>query len=149
MVPTAVVFVDTMPLTPTGKIDRRALPPPDVRLLPPPDVRLLPPEVAFVAPRTPAEEAIAAIWAEVLGMDRIGVEEDFFDLGGHSLLATQIVSRVRDAFGVELPLRRLFETPTVAGLALSITERQAEAVDAGELASLLAELEAGTSVGSS
>ena len=68
-----------------------------------------------MAPRNPAEELLAVIWSEVLGIDRVGAHDDFFALGGHSLLATQVASRIREAFGVELPLRRIFEAPTLAG----------------------------------
>ncbi len=110
MVPSAFVLLDALPLSPNGKVDRRALPGPS-------SVRL-PIEAAFVAPRTPTEAGLAELWADVLGLDAIGVEDDFFaDLGGHSLLGTQLVSRIRDAFRVELPLRRLFDAPTIAGLA--------------------------------
>ena len=112
MVPAVFVSLDALPLMPNGKIDRRALPAPD-RSRPELDK-------AFVAPRTPAEEILAEIWARLLDVERIGIHDNFFDLGGHSLLATQLVSRVREAFQVELPLRRLFEVPTVAGLAESI-----------------------------
>src|SRR5262249_27816604 len=89
MVPGAVVLLDVLPLTPNGKIDRRALPAPDAAR------RGV--EAEFVAPRTPTEEVLASIWAEVLGLDQIGMDDNFFALGGHSLLATQLVSRVRDA----------------------------------------------------
>jgi amino acid adenylation domain-containing protein len=106
MTPSLFITVAAMPLTPNGKVDRRALPAPTA-----------PEPLAPVAPRTPAEETIAGIWAEVLGVPRLGVHDNFFDLGGHSLLAIQAISRIRQAFGVELPLRTLFEAPSVAGLA--------------------------------
>jgi amino acid adenylation domain-containing protein len=106
MVPAAWVVLESMPLTPSGKVDRRALPAPDPAAAP----------AGRVPPRTPAEELVAGIWERILGV-RPGVHDNFFDLGGHSLRATQVVSRVREAFGAELPLRALFEAPTVAGLA--------------------------------
>jgi len=112
MVPAVFVLLDTMPLLSNGKIDQRALPAPD-RTRPELDK-------IFVAPRTPTEELLAEIWAQVLDLERVGIHDNFFDLGGHSLLATQAVSRMRDAFQVDIPLRRLFEVPTVAGLAESI-----------------------------
>ena len=112
MVPAVFVLLDALPLMSNGKIDRRALRVPD-RSRPELDK-------AFVAPRGPTEELLADLWAELLGIDVVGVHDNFFDLGGHSLLATQLVSRVRETFQVEIPLRRLFEVPTVAGLAESI-----------------------------
>ena len=112
MVPSAFVLLDALPLMPNGKVDRRALPAPD-RTWPELETRI-------VVPRTPTEELLAEIWVQVLGIERVGVHDNFFELGGHSLLATQVVSRIRDAFEVEMPLRRLFELPTVAGLAESI-----------------------------
>jgi len=112
MVPSAYVTLDTLPLTPSGKVDRRALPVPEGRR---PEL-----EEAFVAPRTPTEEVLAGIWAEVLGLEQIGIYDSFFELGGHSLLATQVISRIRRVFHVELSLRTLFEEPTVAGLAVGI-----------------------------
>ena len=108
MVPSAFVSLDTLPLTPSQKVDRNALPVPDnVR----PGL-----EQQYEAPRTRLEADVAQIWSDVLGVDRVGVRDKFFDLGGHSLMATQILSRVRQQFNVELPLRQLFDTPTVANL---------------------------------
>src|SRR5262249_52475620 len=109
MVPSAFVFLDSLPLTPNGKIDHGALPAPDE------SCRKL--EETYVAPRTPTEELLAEIWAEVLNLEKVGIHDNFFDLGGHSLLATQVVSRVRGALQVELPLRELFESATPAELA--------------------------------
>lgn len=109
MIPSDFVRLDALPLTPNAKVDRKALPAVDGTR---PDL-----PTAFAAPRGPLEESIAAIWAAVLKVDRVGVHDNFFRLGGHSLLATQVVSRVRAACGSDLPLRALFESPTVAGLA--------------------------------
>jgi len=112
MIPSAFVVLDEMPLTVNGKIDRRGLPAPGhIR----PDLKS-----SFMGPRTPMEEMLEGLWSQVLGIDRIGVNDNFFDLGGHSLLATQLVSRVRETFQVEIPLRSVFEWPTVAGLAQQI-----------------------------
>ncbi len=110
MVPSAWVSLPALPLTANGKVDRKAL-----ALLQPDR-----PRSTGGAPRTPAERRIAGIFAELLGAEPVGLEADFFELGGHSLLATRLVSRVRAAFGVELPLRAVFETPTVEGLAARI-----------------------------
>ena len=108
MVPVAFVEMPRLPLSPNGKVDRRNLPAPDYTR----------PELAgeYQSATTPAQEVIAGVWAEVLKLDQVGIHDDFFELGGHSLLATQVISRVRQAFSVELPLRALFEAPTVAGL---------------------------------
>jgi amino acid adenylation domain-containing protein len=118
MIPSVFVTLEALPLTPSGKIDRRALQ--DTA------VRLPPPGQTFEPPRTPAEELLAGIWAEVLGLERVGLSDNFFELGGHSLLATQVMSRLRDTFAVELPLRRLFEAPTVAALSARIQAARQE-----------------------
>ena len=112
MVPGVFVPLAELPLTPSGKVDRRALPEPDGSR---PEL-----EKEYVAPRTAVEEVLAGIWSEVLGVEQVGVEDNFFELGGHSLLATQVVSRVREAFRVELPLSELFESATVGALAAVI-----------------------------
>jgi amino acid adenylation domain-containing protein len=108
MVPSVFVFLDKMPLTSNGKADRRALPAPDLSR---PEL-----EREYVPPRTPVEEVVAGIWAELLRLEQVGIHDNFFELGGHSLLATQVVSRLRATFQVEIPLRTLFKHPTVAGL---------------------------------
>ncbi|MBE9125474.1 amino acid adenylation domain-containing protein [Coleofasciculus sp. LEGE 07092] len=111
MVPSAFVKLDKLPLTPNGKVDRRALPVPEIE-----DTL----SNNFVAPSTPSEEQLAAIWSSVLDIERVGIHDNFFELGGHSLLATQVISRIRQAFEVELQLRALFEAPTVDELAKRI-----------------------------
>jgi amino acid adenylation domain-containing protein len=110
MQPSAIVWMDALPLTPNGKTDRAALPEPEWST----------PGAGHVAPRTATEEALATLWSEVLGAARVGARDDFFALGGHSLRATQLVSRVRGVFGVELPVRALFEAPTLAELAARV-----------------------------
>jgi amino acid adenylation domain-containing protein len=109
MLPSAYVFLDRLPLTPHGKVDRRALPQPDGEAREP--------DEPFVAPRNAVEEVLCEIFAEVLGVERVGVHDNFFELGGHSLLATQLASRVRKVFQPDLPLRKVFEAPTVGALA--------------------------------
>ncbi len=110
MIPSAFVAMAEWPRTPNGKIDRRALPAPDGARA----------DAGFVAPRTPVEELVAGIWCEVLGLTRVGVHDNFFELGGHSLLATRILSRMRAVLGRDVPLRRIFNAPTVAGLVESL-----------------------------
>jgi acyl carrier protein len=116
MVPSTYVGLDSLPLTPNGKVDRR--------ILPVVDTLSLDTKEDYVAPRTTVEEELAGIWAKVLGKQQvgigIGIHDNFFELGGHSLLATQLTSRIRDRFKVELPVRILFEAPTVAMLARHI-----------------------------
>ncbi|WP_414590151.1 amino acid adenylation domain-containing protein, partial [Scytonema sp. PCC 10023] len=111
MVPSAFVILETLPLTPNGKLNREALPVPDLT------TEL---KGTFAAPRTPIEEMLVGIWAEILGLEKVSIYDNFFELGGHSLLATQLISRVRNAFQVELPLRNLFEASTVASFAENI-----------------------------
>ncbi|MCD9193500.1 non-ribosomal peptide synthetase [Streptomyces albireticuli] len=108
MVPAAVTVLPALPLTAHGKTDRKALPAPDLTAVT---------ATASRPPRTPAEEMLCGLFAEILGLDTVGAEDSFFDLGGHSLLATRLASRVRTAFGAELPVRDVFEAPTPAGLA--------------------------------
>jgi amino acid adenylation domain-containing protein len=133
MVPSAFVILQSFPLTSNGKVDRRALPAPD-------EMR---PELTenFVAPRTNIEEVLAVIWAEVLKLEKVGIYDNFFELGGHSLLATQVISRVRQAFQVELPLHRLFESATVADFAVAIAQKQVEQTDSEMLDRVLADID--------
>ena len=134
MVPAAFVALPALPLTSSGKVDRKALPVPEgVR----PDAG-----TPFVAPRSELEQQLTAMWSELLGIERIGIHDNFFELGGHSLLATQLVSRIRPTFEVELDLGRLFAQPTIAALALQIMDAQASQVDDEELEQLMAALEA-------
>ncbi|MEA2693259.1 MAG: hypothetical protein QOJ16_2646, partial [Acidobacteriota bacterium] len=121
MIPAAFVFLDALPVTPNGKVDRRAL-------------ERIAPELpgsgatgAYAAPEGPLEELLAEVWGDLLRVERIGRDVSFFDLGGHSLLATQVVSRVRQALGVELPLRRIFEARTIARLAACLAAEHPEA----------------------
>jgi amino acid adenylation domain-containing protein len=116
MIPSHFMTLDALPLTPNGKVDRRALPAP-ASLADEPTRN-------FVAPRTPTEEVLAGIWAQVTGSSEVSIDDNFFDSGGDSLLATQLISRVRSAFRTELPLQNLFEFPTVAGLAARIERSQ-------------------------
>ena len=132
-IPSAIVFMDALPLMGIGKVDRMALPSPGSAR---PAL-----EESFVAPRTPVEEALARIWAGVLKLEQVGIHDNLFDLGGHSLLATQIISRVRNTFQLELPLRALFESPTVASLAVQIGQTQAKRAVPEEIAGLLSDPE--------
>jgi len=132
MVPKAYMVMDEFPLTPNGKVDKRSLPAPD-------DGSVAKNE--YVAPRNDTEETLCLIWKDVLGLERVGVTDNFFDLGGHSLLATQVVSRVREHFNVELALSALFEEPTIENIALHLLQAELASADDLEMADLLAEIE--------
>ncbi|MBN9681067.1 MULTISPECIES: non-ribosomal peptide synthetase [unclassified Corallococcus] len=151
VMPSAIMFLDALPLTLNGKVDRRALPAPDAT-----------PRADGVAPRDATEQRLADIWTELLGTPRVGVHDDFFELGGNSLLATQVISRVRESFGVDVPLRSAFEARTVAALAQVVSRQaevrkqplltarapaeappQVEGLSEAELDALIAELESG------
>jgi len=120
VVPAAFVILDSLPLNANGKVDRKALPAPDI------DSQFL---RQYVAPRTPTEEAIALIWAEVLGLERVGIQDNFFELGGHSLLATQVIARVRIAFSIDLPLSILLRTPTIECMSVSVEEAVVNSIE--------------------
>ncbi|HTQ80357.1 MAG TPA: condensation domain-containing protein, partial [Thermoanaerobaculia bacterium] len=116
MLPAFFVALPALPLTANGKVDRRALPAPELEL------RAEDPSAELSVPSTPVEEVLAGLWVELLGLPRVGAHDNFFDLGGHSLLATRLVSRLRDLFAVEIPLRVLFERPSLAELAVAVEE---------------------------
>ncbi|HYI11617.1 MAG TPA: amino acid adenylation domain-containing protein [Thermoanaerobaculia bacterium] len=131
MIPSAFMVLEAFPLTPNGKVDRKALPAPEAAEA----------GAGFEAPANPDEVQMAGLWSEVLGRMQIGRNDNFFDLGGHSLLATQLLSRLQGAFGVELPLRVLFDSPTVASLAAHVAEARAANLEGENLEDLLAQLE--------
>ncbi|MCB0155794.1 MAG: amino acid adenylation domain-containing protein [Anaerolineae bacterium] len=133
MVPTMFVMLEAMPLTPNGKINRRGLPAPN----------LARPELTqvYVAPRSEIEEALANIWLQLLPVERVGIYDDFFELGGHSLLATQTIARIQQRFQVTLPLQTIFDTPTVAELAVRLVQQESEHLAQEDLAEMLAALE--------
>jgi amino acid adenylation domain-containing protein len=131
MVPSTFVTLDTLPVTPNGKLDRASLPAPDGAR----------PDLAreYAAPQSPVEEALVSIWREVLNVDRVGIDDDFFDLGGHSLLAVRMLARVQQSLGVSLALRHLFDSSTVRELARELTAELLAGVDGEDLAQILAE----------
>lgn len=131
MVPSAFVVLEAFPLTPSGKVNRRALPKPDFGTA----------GSAYEAPRTPDEERLAETFANVLGVERVGIHDNFFHMGGHSLLATQLVSRLRDLFDLEWSLPEFFATPTVAGLAQRIHLEAVDDIDATDLEAMMSLLE--------
>ena len=133
MIPSAFVMLDALPLLPNGKVDRRQLPTPGSTRA---DLA-----TPFLAPRTPVEEALTGIWAEVLGLDRVGIHDNFLELGGNSLLAAQVISRVISILQVEIPLRSLFESPTVADMAMVITQDQIKKAEQKDIERMLTELE--------
>lgn len=136
MIPTAFVPLPALPHTPAGKIDRRALPAPEGEAFAV--------SAPYVAPRTPLEEEIAAAWREVLGVERVGVEDSFFELGGHSLLAARLFSRLRDRLQIDLPLREFYQRPTVAAIAEAIVRVRAQHDEDQGLRTLLERLDAMT-----
>jgi acyl carrier protein len=110
MLPAHFVFLESLPLNPNGKVDRKALPAPDITRS----------EKGYVAPRTPTEQTLAQIWAEVLHLERVGIHDNFFELGGHSLLVTQLISKMRTVFHIDLPLRSLFDATCIEAVASKI-----------------------------
>ncbi len=131
MVPTHFIWLPSLPLLPNGKINRRVLR----------ESAVSTPPRTFVPPRTPTEETLVTIWAEVLGLPSVSIHDNFFELGGHSLLITQIISRIFHQSGIQLPLRALFDAPTIAELAVQLVQAEAALLDEDELAQLLAELD--------
>jgi len=133
MIPADFVFLDSLPLTPTGKLARNRLPQVE-------RARSQTDKV-YIAPRTPMEQQLVAFWSELLDLTNPGVEDSFFELGGHSLLVTQLVAKIAEQFQVEVPIRQVFETPTVSQLAVFIMEAQAQQGSATTLEALLEEVE--------
>jgi acyl carrier protein len=132
MVPSEFLIIDELPLTSNGKVDRKALPVPG---------RLKSFEKSFEPPRTNVEEILASVYSRILHVEKVGVNDDFFMLGGNSIHAILLASEVRQAFQIELPLRRFFENPTVGGLAETIEQLQVEQTDSDEMAQILSALE--------
>ncbi len=132
MVPSVFVSLDALPLTPNGKVDRGALPEPGSGR---PDLR-----AEYVAPETEVENVLATLWSEILGVERIGIHDSFFELGGHSLKATEVLLRVRELFGVEVPVHELFERPTISGLEMAIADALLAEAGGEDAAEILAAL---------
>ena len=133
MAPAAFVLLQALPLLPNGKVDRLALPAPGQAR---PAL-----STPFAAPQTPLEQDLARLWSEVLGLEQVGVHDNFLELGGNSLLATRLISRVLDDFHIEVPFRTLLEAPTVTHMAVLIDQHQAAQVEPEEMDRLLDELE--------
>jgi acyl carrier protein len=133
MLPAAFVMLDTLPLTPNGKVNRKGLPAPDQAR---PELKDI-----FVAPRTPLEEVLTGIWTKLLGVERVGIHDNFFELGGHSLSAVSLISQLRDSFRLELPLRSLFENPTVADLLGAMIARETKPGQTDKIAQVIRRVE--------
>jgi amino acid adenylation domain-containing protein len=133
MIPTAVVFLEVLPLAPNGKLDRKALPAPGNAR---PEL-----DTPLIAPKTAIEKQLAQIWEEVIDLRPVGIQDNFFDLGGHSLAASRIISRILKTFELDLPIKALFDSPTVADMAVVITQNQANRASPEDLARLLSEVE--------
>jgi acyl carrier protein len=123
------VFLDRLPLNPNGKLDRRALPAPDLSQL----------QASYVAPSTPTEQALCELWQEVLGLERVGVTDNFFQLGGHSLMSVRFMTRARALFGVDIPLQVVFSSPTIDTIAAYIDALKLNALNANRAADDLIE----------
>ena len=132
MLPSAFVSIEEIQLTANGKVDRRALPVPEIEAEAGTD---------FIDPRTDMEELVAEIWRDTLELTQVGVESNFFELGGHSLLATRVMNKIRERCGVELPLRVLFESPTVASLAARLDAAQPKDSEFGRIFRILENIE--------
>jgi surfactin family lipopeptide synthetase C len=131
-VPSAFVMMESFPLMPNGKVDRQALPVPDKS-------QILS-EVSFAPPQTSTQKILSKLWADLLGLERVGIYDNFFDLGGHSLLATQLISRLREVFAIEFPLRSIFDNPTIAELSELLLIKQLEQVESDTLEQILTEV---------
>ena len=140
MIPSGYVMLEQLPLTANGKLDREALP----------EAALSRAGISewYVAARTPVEEIMTGLWSEVLGVEQVGINDNFFDLGGHSLGATKMISRVRAAFQVELPLRSLFEMPTISGLS-EVVEKAIEGPATNQTPAIVPTLRKARRLGSS
>jgi acyl carrier protein len=134
MIPATFIAMDKLPLTGMGKVDRRSLPSADVERS-----KL---KTSLVEPRTSSEAFLAKLWAEVLALEKVGIHDNFFNLGGHSLAASRVISRVIQTFQLELPIKALFDAPTVAKMAAVIEQNQAKRANDAELTQMLREVEA-------
>ncbi|NJN84833.1 MAG: hypothetical protein HC802_22800 [Caldilineaceae bacterium] len=135
VVPAQYIFLESLPTTATDKVNRRLLPEPAGHR---PQL-----DVAYLAPRTPLESMVARIWADVLGIDPVGIHDNFLDLGGDSLLASQVITRVMDSTSTALPIATLYAAPTIAEMALSITRQKLQMLPASDIEKILANIEPG------